>query len=173
MTDVDPILLVSRWLHLLAAITAIGGAMFMRFALQPAARDALEDAAHERLREAVRRRWAKFVHGSIAILLITGGYNFVVMALPPKIDALPYHPIFGLKFLLALCVFVIATALAGRSPAFEPVRRDSRRWLGTLIALAAAIVLVSGVLNQVRTGSAARRAAATAAPANPAGPRSD
>ena len=84
-SGLDVVLLISRWLHIAAAIVALGGAFFSRVALMRAAAETLSAEAHEQLREAVRRRWAPLVHASIAILLVTGGYNFVVMALPPKI----------------------------------------------------------------------------------------
>ncbi len=150
MQDVDMLVLVSRWIHIMAAIAALGGAAFMLVAYLPAAGAALDENARERLREAVAARWGRVVHGAIAALLITGGFNFVRLAMPPKVDPMPYHAIFGVKFFLALGIFAIATALVGRSPAFDGIRRQARRWLSILLALGALIVLLSGLLNQVR-----------------------
>ena len=150
MKSFDWLLLVSRWLHLLSAIVAIGGAAFALFALLPAAKSVLDDATHERLREAVRGRWAKIVHTCIALLLITGSLNFVLLAMPPKIDPLPYHPLFGVKFLAALGIFYIAIGLASRSPVFAKLRAARAKWLKILLILAVAVVLVSGALSQVR-----------------------
>ncbi len=149
-SGLDLIVLTSRWLHISAAIVAIGGAFFMRFALAPAAESALTEDSHAKLREAVRARWARFVHLSIAILLITGGLNFVLLALPPKIEPMPYHAIFGIKFLLALGVFFIASILVGRGTGFQGMRQNRKLWLSVLIILAGLIVLISGVLSQVR-----------------------
>lgn len=154
MADIDWVLLISRWLHLAAAIAAIGGAFFMRVALAPAAAGVLDDEQHRKLRDAIRARWAKVVGACIGILLLTGGLNFALLAIPPKIAALPYHPIFGVKLLAALAVFFIASALIGRAPGFEPMRQQQRKWLGILLSLAALIVLLSGVLNQIRTAQA-------------------
>ncbi len=123
----------------------------MRFALLPAAKAALGDDVHEKLREAVRVRWAKFVHAAIALLLITGAINFAILALPPKIKPLPYHPIFGVKFLAAFAVFFIAEALMSRGPGFAKIRANRAKWLAILLSLGALIVLLSGILNQVRT----------------------
>lgn len=145
---------MSRWIHLASAIVAVGGAVFMRFALLPAAKATLTDDVHERLREAVRTRWAKFVHAAVALLLITGSINFALLALPPKIKALPYHPIFGVKLLAAFAVFFIAEALMSRGPGFANIRAHRAKWLGILLALGGLIVLLSGVLNQVRTSQA-------------------
>ena len=151
MEGINLLLLVSRWLHLGAAIVAIGGVVFQRFVLMPGAAGALEDAEHQRLREAVGRRWVRFVHVCIAVLVVTGAVNFLILALPPKVEPMPYHAIFGVKFLAALAVFFVASALVGRAAGFEGMRRHSSRWLGVIILLAALNVLLSGVLNQVRT----------------------
>lgn len=150
MEQMDWVLLISRWLHIAAAIIAIGGAFFVRAALQPSANETLSDADHAKLREAIRTRWAKVVGACIAVLLLTGGFNFVKLALPPKISPMPYHAIFGVKLLAALVVFFIASALAGRAPGFAKLRERSRTWLGVLLVLAAVIVALSGVLSQVR-----------------------
>jgi hypothetical protein len=123
----------------------------MRFALLPAAKATLTDDVHERLREAIRARWARVIHASIALLLITGSINFVILALPPKIHPIPYHPIFGVKFLAALGVFFIAEALVSRGPGFASIRANRAKWLNILLALGGLIVLLSGILNQIRT----------------------
>lgn len=153
MADVDYVLLISRWVHIVSAIVAIGGAAFSRFALQPGAQEALDDAQHARLREAVRARWSKFVHICITLLLITGVINFVILAIQPKIEPMPYHAIFTIKVLAALGVFFLGSALAGRSSAFAKLRQDSRKWLGVLLVLAFLIVLLSGLMSQVRSHS--------------------
>ncbi len=150
MEKVDLVLLISRWLHIAAAIVAIGGAFFVRNALQPSAKETLNDADHAKLREAIRSRWAKVVGACIGILLITGGLNFFKLALPPKIKPMPYHAIFGVKLLAAFAVFFLASALAGRAPGFAKLREQSRKWLGVLLLLAALIVFLSGLLSQVR-----------------------
>ncbi len=147
----DLLLLISRWFHIAAAIVAIGGAVFMRFALLPAAKATLSVEVHEKLREAVRARWARFVHAAVALLLITGSINFLLLAMPPKIEPMPYHAIFGVKLLAAFAVFFIASALISRGPAFASIRDNRGRWLIILLSLAGLIVLLSGVLAQVRT----------------------
>jgi len=147
----DYLLLASKWLHLLAAITALGGAAFSLLALMPAAKATLSDEIHEKLREAVRARWAKFVHVSIVALLITGSINFGILAIPPKIHPLPYHPIFGVKLLAALGVFFIASILVGRGQGFPGIRNNRAKWLKILLVLGALIVLLGGVLDYVRT----------------------
>ena len=150
MENINILLWISRSLHIAAVIVTIGGAAFLRFALLPGAKQALEEEPHQRLREAVRKRWAHIVRAGIALLLVTGTSNFIILAVPPKIDAIPYHPIFGMKLLAAFGVFMIASALVGKSPAFAKLRRNERTWLNVLLALAAVIILLSGLLSQVR-----------------------
>lgn len=146
--------LISRWLHIGAVIVVIGGAAYIRLALIGAAAEVLDDDAHTRLREAVRTRWAKVVHGGIALLLLTGIANFVLLATPSKVEPMPYHAIFTVKLVGALVVFFLGTALVGKSPALAHIRANSAKWIGLLLAMAAGIVLLSGILMQVRTSNA-------------------
>ena len=154
MTTTDIVVLVLRWLHIVAAIVAIGGAFFTRFALMPAAKDSLTDDAHAKLREALRVRWFKIVNACIAALLVTGGINFVLLALPPKIEPMPYHAIFGFKFMAALGVFFIASVLVGTGQGLASMRANRAKWLSVLLMLAGVIIILSGILNRVRTASA-------------------
>ncbi|MCH7596194.1 MAG: hypothetical protein IID35_06500 [Planctomycetes bacterium] len=154
MEEVNITLLLLRWVHILAAMGAIGGALFMRFALLPAADSALDDEAHTKLREALRGRWARVVHTCIALLLITGGVNFALFALPPNVEAIPYHPIFGVKVLAAFAVFFVVSILMGRGTGFPSIRGNRARALSIVIGLGVLIVLLSGLLNQIRTGPA-------------------
>lgn len=158
MPSNEYIVLVSRWIHLATAIVLVGGAAFMRFALIPSAVEVLDDATHRSLREAIRKRWAKFVHIGIALLLLTGGLNFAILSIPPKIHPIPYHPIFGVKLLAALAIFFLATALVGRSPGLARIRENSRTSLNRLLALATLIVVLSGVLHVVRLRDPGMRA---------------
>lgn len=144
------VLLILRWLHIGAAIVAIGGAFFMRVALMPAAASTLDDATHSKLREALRGRWARIIQTCIAILLVTGGINFVMLAMPPKIEPMPYHAIFGVKFLAAMGVFFIASVLVGTGQGMAKLRANRAKWLTVLLILAAVIVVLSGVLNRLR-----------------------
>lgn len=149
--DINWMLLCVRWFHLSAAIVTIGGAAFLRTSMLSAAAETLDDDAHQRFREAVRKRWSRIVGAGIGILLLTGAIQFAILAVPPKIPAIPYHWIFGIKLLAAMGIFFIASAVSGRSPGMENFRRQSRRWLSILLCLAALVVLLSGILAQVRT----------------------
>ena len=153
MDTTDVVSMIVRWIHVAAAITAIGGAAFMRWALLPAVQTALPADLQSLVHDAVRGRWTRVVHVCIALLLVTGAINFYLLALKNKIDPMPYHALFGLKVLSALGVFFIASALGGRAPGFARMRADRGKWLSILLALAAVIVLLSGGLNMIRATS--------------------
>lgn len=141
----DLLALVLRWLHLLAAMTAVGGSIFARFVLFPA-QQPLAEADRQRLHGEIRRRWAPLVGVSILLLLASGLYNVAVTVQRYELPRW-YHPVFGVKFLLAFGVFGIASLLAGRSPAADRMRQNGRFWMGLSVALGVAVVLLSGVLR--------------------------
>ena len=164
MDDINWLMLVSRWIHLAAAFTAIGGVAYARIALLPSATEVLDDDVHAKLREAVRRRWSRVVHVCIGLLLLTGGVNFYLLVLRSNVEPMPYHAIFGIKFLAAMAIFFLAAALAGKAPGFAKIREKSGQWMVVILLLGGLIVLLSGILNQVRTSGAK----VTAAPENTA-----
>lgn len=133
---------LSRWVHVGTVIVLVGGSTFMRFALMPAAAE-LPDDQHQALRERIFARWRKIVMIGIALILVSGLYNFV-RAIPLHKGQGLYHGLIGTKIILALVVFFLASALVGRSEKFEPLRQNSKKWLGILLLLAAIIVGISG-----------------------------
>ena len=143
--DIDILGLLFRWLHILAAITAVGGTIFSRAALLPAAAE-LADDQRAKLMENIRRRWSKFVMAAILFLLVSGFYNFFMMMKLYKLPW-PYQMLFGIKFLLALAIFFIASLLAGRSKAAQSFRQKAKFWLSVNIVLAVILVCISGVLR--------------------------
>jgi uncharacterized membrane protein len=159
--DSFAIVLVSRWLHILAAIAAVGGTIFIRYALLPSLA-ALPDEQRRSLHEALRARWSKVVMISIGFLVVSGLYNFFVInsGLKTGTDAMRemrgmYHALFGVKFLLGVGIFIIASALVGRSAAFEKVRANAKLWATVNIALAVVLVCLSGFMRVSRDRAAA------------------
>jgi uncharacterized membrane protein len=136
--------MISRWLHILGAITLAGSAIFMRFALHPALAEAPADWQAQ-LKDGVRRRWLLFVHSSIAIVLLTGLFNFYCRF--AEVKPMPYHAIFGLKFLLAMVVFFIASALVGRSKGLQPMRDNAAFYLNINVVLAIVLVGLGGLMR--------------------------
>lgn len=144
--------IVFRWIHVLAAVVAIGGLLFLRFVLLPAAQGILDAAQIAALRDRVMRRWRPVVLACITLLLVSGFYNFFTIALPKAEKTRAYHPLFGLKFLAALGVFFIASVLTGRSPAFGRMRANATQWLSIAAGLAILVILISGILKNLPVG---------------------
>lgn len=137
-----PVDVLSRWVHVGTAIVLVGGSVFKRFVLMPAA-NGLPDSEHTALRERVMGTWRKYVGIAIGLLLLSGVYNYV-RAIQAGRHGL-YHALIGTKIILALVVFFLASALVGRSPTFEPLRQQRKKWLAITILLAALVVALAGV----------------------------
>ena len=131
----------SRFVHVLTAIALVGGSIFTLLVLMPAAK-ALSEEAHNLLAAGIAARWKRFVHGGILLFLVSGFYNYF-RAMPLHRGDGFYHMIVGIKIMLALGVFFIASALVGRSPALASFRHNRQRWLAIMVLLATAIVLIS------------------------------
>ncbi|RLS78810.1 MAG: hypothetical protein DWI03_03295 [Planctomycetota bacterium] len=156
----DPTLLLLRWAHVLAAIVAMGGLVFARFALLPALSE-VDAATRDRIHDAIRRRWLPWVIGAITLLLASGLANFLLFNARVRSEgwdgggwmrATSYHALFGAKFLLALVAFYFASALVGRGAGTQWVRNDRAKWLSVTLGLTMAVVLLSGWMRQLHTG---------------------
>ena len=133
---------LSRWIHVGTAIVIVGGTVFSRFVLLPAAAR-LPDEEHNALRERVMSRWKRFVHIGIVLFLLSGLYNYAKLLPSHKGNSL-YHALIGTKILLALVVFFLASVFVGRSERFAELRKRPKLILGFIIALATVIVAISG-----------------------------
>ncbi|NQW46300.1 MAG: hypothetical protein HQ464_00875 [Planctomycetes bacterium] len=156
----DPTLLLLRWAHVLAAIVAMGGLVFARFALVPALSD-FDAATREKIHDSIRRRWLPWVISAITVLLASGLVNFLLFNIRVKADGWgdrqwmrqnSYHAMFGAKFLLAMVAFYFASGLVGRGQGTQWIRNDRAKWLSVTLGLLLAVVLLSGWMRQLHTG---------------------
>lgn len=136
---------ISRIVHVSTAIVLVGGSVFMAFVLLPTASQ-LSEGEHDKLRALINGRWKRFIHAGILLFLVTGFYNYFQQMPKHKGDGL-YHGLVGTKILLALGLFFIASALVGRSAAFESMRASRAKWLKIMVLLAAIIVSISGLVK--------------------------
>ena len=151
MEPIFLVTLVSRWLHILAAALALGVPIYVRYVLMPAMGQ-LEEGQRNLLREAVAKRWRMIVHILIIIFLLTGFWTFLGYARwkDPSFTAemkFRYHLLFGIKVVIALAMFFISSALAGRSAALAGIRANAKLWIGVLIVLGLVIVGISGFMR--------------------------
>jgi uncharacterized membrane protein len=144
--------ILSRWVHIGSAITMVGGTVFLRCVLMPAAR-ALPEAEHTALRARLMSRWKKFVHTCVLLFLLSGVYNFIVVTAPLHKGDKLYHALIGIKILLALVVFFFAIALTSSKSWSEGLRRNVAQWLAVNLMLAVVIVAISGVLKNMKPTS--------------------
>lgn len=127
---------VMRFLHIISAVTLLGGVLTWRFAAIPAT-SALAVDTREKLGNAIAAALRPAIIFAVAGLVISGIYNFLhKTGLTPT-----YHAIFGIKVLLALHVFA-AAILAARPD--NP--RRSRQLTGVAIS-GIIIVALSAVLR--------------------------
>jgi uncharacterized membrane protein len=154
MTDpLLPLLLILRYMHILGAIALMGGTIFMRFALRPVVAQ-LDATTKATVHEQVRGRWAKFVMGASALLLLSGLTN---LALAGRNEYEPlfgmakgYHMVVGIKFLLSLPIFFFAALLTGRSNLAKKFQANAVAWMNVNLTLALVMVLMGGVLRFVQ-----------------------
>ena len=144
------ITLVSRVAHILAAIALAGGAFYMRGVLVPSL-GTLSGESVDQFTEAIRRRWAKIVMASALVLIASGFYNLVgiILLVREGSATLPgyYHPLIGIKVLLAFFIFYVASMLAGRTAAAGRYRERAPLWMKLNLAAAAALITIAGALH--------------------------
>lgn len=147
----DPLFFVNlglRYLHILGAITLMGGTIFMRFGLLPTLLGMDPDKRAE-VHQGVRSRWAMVVGIASGMLLISGIANLglaskYVYAVP---GSLSYSMLGGIKLILALPIFVFAALLMGKTNLAKKVQANAAMVLNINLALAVILVLIGGWLK--------------------------
>lgn len=148
MSSLDYFMLVMRYMHILGAITLMGGTIFARFAVLPSL-SKLPEAERDAVHTEIRAGWSKFVMIASAFLLISGLVNLGLYGALYKFPTFPYNPVAGVKFLLALPIFFIAALLTGRSGLAKRVQANAKMWLSVNLVLALIMVLIGGGLKFV------------------------
>lgn len=139
--------LASRVAHTVCAATMLGGLVYLRLVLAPAAP---ADSREATLFAGRRSNWAAIVGLCTGLLLLSGFYNFFVfMGAYKNLPAL-YHPLFGVKFLLALGVMAIMALVAGRTALAERMRGSLTSWLNLALALCLATFVLGAMLRSFR-----------------------
>jgi cytochrome bd-type quinol oxidase subunit 2 len=129
-----------RFLHIISAVTLLGGALAWRFALLPGL-GALAPETRAKAENAAAAAWKPMAIYSSAGILISGIWNVLhKTGLTPA-----YHAVFGIKVLLALHVIGVAIVAA---KADNPRRG---RQLTGVIASGVLIVILSAVLRWILT----------------------
>ena len=110
MPVLDAILLVIRWAHALAAVTWIGGSLFMLLAARPALRSVDADGLVGR---ALAAEFRPIVVTAIAVLIVTG-VILTVDRLTSDAAGIAYTGVLVAKIVLAVYAFAVAWFLPRR-----------------------------------------------------------
>jgi putative copper export protein len=136
--------IVLRWSHILGGILLAGG-LYYQWWVRPRGSD--EDRnLYQSWQDRTRRRWSVVVMLATLLLLISGLANTALISIGYRLPGY-YHLLLGIKLLLALVVFFLAAALAGRSALAQRLRADSGRWLSILALLNLLIIGLAGVMK--------------------------
>jgi hypothetical protein len=144
----DPLFFVNlalRYLHILGAITLMGGTIFMRLALLPTLQG-LDGEKRSAVHDGVRSRWAMVVGIASGMLLISGIANLGLAArydyrVPGDVS---YSMLGGIKLVLALPIFVLAALLMGKTALAKKVQANAGLVLNINLVLAIILVLIGG-----------------------------
>lgn len=135
------LVVISRWLHVISACLAIGGAFFIRFILPRGLRGLDETAANQALL-ACRRSFKMLIHTVILLLILTGIYNTCLAWDKYKLDEAVLHSMWGMHVLLAaLAMGIFLYVLAGREPPKASRKLMALNFAILLLAVAAASTL--------------------------------
>ena len=127
-----------RWIHISSVVTLIGGIVYARFVMIPAA-GSLSPGDQTALGEGAAQHFRPMAYAAMAGLVISGIFKYLSM---PG-HSVWYHALFGLKILLVLHVFSVALlATAPNNP------RRARQLFGAAIS-GSTIVLISAYLKGI------------------------
>lgn len=138
--------IVIRVFHLLGATIALGGGIYT-FIVMRRVIPLVPESDRDHVREALRKRWAGLFMLSITLLLLTGLYTYMVYKVPQHKGDGRYHGVMGAKILLAMAIFFIGSALAGRSPAFAKMRANAGFWQIVNITLGFVVIMLAGIAH--------------------------
>lgn len=138
---------LAQWLHLAAAVAAVGGVLYVRVVLLPGL-GMLPAEERALVLKAAGRRFHPILWGSIAVLLVTGIHNAVGAATVHAHDAL-YWRLLGLKIVLALTLFGLALGVTLPVPGLASFQKRRPQILLLNLALAAVILYLSAVLRRL------------------------
>jgi uncharacterized membrane protein len=134
-----------QWIHVSAAVVAVGGMAFLLFLLFPSAR-ALSPPERDVLMRKIQERFRWVSWSAIFLLVGSGLYN--VRAYYWELAWGRAWKFLTLKILLALMVFAVSLMLTVPLPYFDKIRAQRQRWLGIAFALAMIVILISTYLRR-------------------------
>jgi uncharacterized membrane protein len=133
-----------QWVHLVAAVVAVGGIAFVLLILLPSVQVFSDEQRNQLLKVVMGRfRWASW--GAILLLLGSGLYNVRLRAWEAPWG--PYWKWLTVKIVLAFCVFAISLLLTLPLPAFNRFRARRKMWFSIALGVALTVILISAYLR--------------------------
>jgi uncharacterized membrane protein len=126
---------ISLWLHIACVVLLVGGALYGRLALKAAA-SALDQESAGKFGDEASERYRGWVILSIALLLITGIYNY----LHTGSHSVRYQILLAVKLLLVLHIFA-ATLLSTRPKNPRRLRQLGGAGISGLLAILIAVYM--------------------------------
>ena len=153
----EVLVVLSRWLHVMSAILAIGGAFFLRIAVPPALAEA-DAGSRDAVLIALRRRFKRVVHICLGLLLLTGAFNTWRNWQDYKLNTALMHAFWGTHMLLGLVVMGISASLLAKP---QPPK-NHRGILTVNLVIMFVVVALASTLKYVRDTTVKSRAPAPA-----------
>jgi putative copper export protein len=138
------LVILSRWLHVIAATLAIGGTFFIRVIL-PLGLAQADAASRDAVFLRCRRAFKRVIHTCVLLLLLTGAFNTWRNWGDYRLDRPLMHALWGPHMLLGLTAMVIALLLLG--PKEPPAWRRTGAMVNLIILLTT--VLFASTLKYV------------------------
>lgn len=135
-----------QWIHLLAAVVAVGGVIFVRAVLLPASES--EPGDPSLLQKAVAR-FRPILWTCIGLLLVSGLYNVYLVAVRGVLSISGYTHVLITKIVLALIMFAIAFGLTLPGDPETGLRARRRFWLSVNVALGLVVLFLSAYLRRM------------------------
>ncbi len=136
--DILPVLF--RFLHIFSAVTLVGGVLAWVYGFLPGL-SALSADARMKVENAAAAAWRPLVLTSIVGLLVSGFWNFLTNFMHREGLKAAWHPVFGVKILLALHVFAVALLVTKQG------NEKRARQLKGIAFSGVAVVLLSALLR--------------------------
>lgn len=139
------LLLLSRWLHVLAAITWIGGMLFIALVLVPVTRGLPDPALRARLVQEVGRRFRAIGWVALGVLLATGLFQLWVhpyLLWSPRFQG--KVALVGLTLILSAVHDFVLGPRAGR-PGADPAIRVRASWIARVNVLVVLAIVLLGL----------------------------
>lgn len=144
------LIVLMRWAHALAAIVWLGGGVYASMVLRPRLQ-ALQASDAERLQVDIRRDFARFVNGAMAVFVVSG-VLLTFDRLSGRGATPAYAIVLAFKVALAVWMFAITQRLQRRGLGSVRRGRIASFWWRvssprTLLWLGAAVVLLAALLK--------------------------